>query len=172
MRDIPGFVGYAATEDGRILSSRDGVRELLQRSVDGYMHVTLGVRVHGKRARRRYPVHRLVCLAFHGQPGEGANVTRHLNGASRDNRSTNLAWGTHGDNSQDAIRHGTLGKGMRAHRRKLTEAQVKDICSRIAEGESSSSLAREFGVHTYYPAQLAKGKTWRHLERAAPPGCD
>jgi hypothetical protein len=166
MREIPGFAGYWATEDGRILSRRDGERELLQRSVDGYMHVTLGVRVHGKKARRRYPVHRLVCLAFHGQPEDGANVTRHLNGVSRDNRATNLTWGTHADNAQDAIRHGTLGKGMRAHRRKLSEVQVREICARYTAGESGRALAAEFGVHAYYPSQLVRGKTWKHLSRS------
>ncbi|KEH09286.1 hypothetical protein GY15_31630 [Delftia sp. 670] len=167
MREIPGFAGYWATEDGRILSSRDGVRELQQRSVDGYMNVTLGVRVRGKKARRRYPVHRLVCLAFHGQPDKGANVSRHLNGVSQDNRANNLAWGTHGDNAQDAIRHGTFGKGMRAHRRKLTDKQVLEICARYTAGEPGRALAAEFGVHAYYPSQLVRGKTWKHLNRSA-----
>lgn len=119
--------------------------------------------MHGKRARRRYPVHRLVCLAFHGQPEDEANVTRHLNGVSRDNRAANLIWGTHADNAQDAIRHGTLGKGMRAHRRKLTEVQVLEIRRRLFRGEEDFALATEFGVSRYYPRKLLTKKRWTEL---------
>lgn len=139
------------------------MRELQQRSVDGYMNVTLGVRVHGKKARRRYSVHRLVCLAFHGRPEDGANVTRHLNGISRDNRAANLKWGTHADNAQDAIRHGTFGKGMRAHRRKLTDEQVLEIRRRLLDGEEDCALATEFGVSRYYPRKLLTKKRWTEL---------
>lgn len=163
MRDIPGFAGYAATEDGRILSHRDGARELKQRLVDGYMNVTLGVRIRGKRARRRYPVHRLMCLAFHGEPEAASSVARHLNGVRGDNRRGNLAWGTHQDNAHDAIKHGTLGKGMRAHRRKLTEEQVREVRRRLLAGEEDHLLAKEFGVSNYYPRKLLARKRWTDL---------
>nr|WP_182312109.1 HNH endonuclease [Comamonas testosteroni] len=164
MRDIPGFVGYAATEDGKILSLRDGVRELKQRLKKGYMNVTLGVLVQGKKARRCQPVHRLVCLAFHGEPHGKRNLARHLNGVSTDNWAENLAWGSSGDNAQDAIRHGTLGKGMKARRRRLTEAQVREIRVRLEAGELDRDLAVEFGVCRYYPNQLLAGKCWNHLD--------
>lgn len=163
MRDIPGFIGYAATEDGRILSRRDGLRELLQRPVDGYMNVTLGMRINGKKARRRYPVHRLVCLAFHGEPEVGGSIARHLNGARDDNRVENLAWGSHQDNAQDAIRHGTLGKGMKAHRRKLTDDQVRAVRRRLLTGEEDQALAQEFGVSRYYPRKLLAKRRWAEL---------
>ena len=127
------------------------------------MNVTLSVRILGKKARRRQPVHRLVCLAFHGEPCLDGSLARHLNGVSTDNRVDNIAWGTSRDNAQDAIRHGTLGKGMRARRRKLTEAQVRDIRSRLEAGETDQALAAEFGVSRYYPNQLLARKHWGHL---------
>ena len=163
MREVPGFDGYAASEDGRIISLRDGRRELKQREVMGYLNVTLSVKVGGKHERRRHPVHRLVCLAFHGKPSSEGNLARHLNGDSRDNRLCNLAWGSHADNTADAIRHGTLGKGMKARRRKLDESDVASIRTRLAAGESSAALAAEFGVSPYYPAKLAAGVRWSHL---------
>lgn len=161
MRQIPGFAGYLACEDGSIVSKRGGsARTLIQRNNDGYMHVTVSVRVNGRRERHRRPVHRLVCMAFQGVPPEGKPLARHLNGISTDNRADNLAWGSHKDNAADAIRHGTLGKGMKAHRRKLNEAQVAEIRLRLIQGESDHELAKEFGVGRYYPNQLLAGKHW------------
>ena len=163
MRHIPGFVGYFATEDGRIFSRRDGLLELKQRAVDGYMNVTLSIRIHGKRERRRYPVHRLVCLAFHGESCRSASLARHLNGIRTDNRASNLAWGTGYDNASDAIRHGTLGEGMKSRRRKLTDEQVREIRRRLLAGEEDGALAKEFGVSRYYPRALLARKCWAAL---------
>lgn len=132
--------------------------------VNGYLNVTLGVHIQGRKARRRYPVHRLVCLAFHGEPPcADRNLARHLNGNCIDNHASNLAWGSFRDNAQDAIRHGTLGRGMRARHRKLTDAQVQQIRERRSSGESDKALAVEFGVSRYYPTRLASGLRWGHL---------
>lgn len=164
MKDIPGVDGYLATPDGRIVSTRDGMRELMQRNDKGYMSVTLGVRINGKRERRRYSVHRLVCLAFNGQPADEQCHARHLNGNSLDNRFTNLAWGSAKENAADAIRHGTFGPGMKARRRKLTSAQVAEIRGRLRAGENDCALALEYGVSRYYPSKLAAGYRWTCLE--------
>ncbi|MBF6630663.1 MAG: HNH endonuclease [Comamonas sp.] len=164
MRQIPGFAGYFASEDGSILSENgDKTRVLSQRNKDGYMHVTISVRVNGVRQRHRHPVHRLVCMAFHGEPPSDKPLARHLNGVSTDNRAANIAWGDHKDNAADAIRHGTLGKGMRAHRRKLNDSQVKELCARLRKGESDADLAAEYGVSRYYPRKLLTGRRWSHL---------
>lgn len=161
MRQIPGFAGYLASKDGSIVSEIEGIsRKLVQRNKDGYMHVTVSVRVNGRRERHRHPVHRLVCMAFQGVPPKGKPLARHLNGVSTDNRADNLAWGSHADNAADAIRHRTLGKGMLARRRKLNETQVAEIRSRLSQGESDRALANEFGVSRYYPNQLLAGKHW------------
>lgn len=164
MRQIPGFAGYFASEDGRIFSERGGEkRALSQRNKDDYMHVTISVLANGKRQRHRHPVHRLVCMAFHGVAPRDKPLARHLNGISTDNRAGNLAWGDHKDNAADAIRHGTLGKGMKAHRRKLDDSQVKELCARLRKGENDADLATEYGVSRYYPRKLLNGRRWSHL---------
>lgn len=69
-------------------------------------------------------------------------------------------------NASDAMRHGTLGPGMRAHRRKLDEEQVRSIVLRRRAGEDAASLAAEFGVCAEYPDQLARGKHWAEVVSA------
>lgn len=161
MRPIPNLSGYYATEGGEVASMRSGSVRVLKSQVNrGYHRVTLSVRVNGTRERHRFEVHRLVLTAYAGLPSEEGLEARHLNGVSTDNRPGNLAWGTRRDNVQDAIRHGTLGPGMRARHRRLTESQVIEIRRRRACGESPKTLAEEFGVHREYIPVLVSGKAW------------
>lgn len=161
MRPIPNLSGYYATEDGEVASVRSGLVRVLKSQINrGYHRVTVTVRVNGKRERHRFEVHRLVLMAYGGLPQAGDQQARHLNGISTDNRPGNLVWGTREDNAQDAIRHGTLGPGMRARHRRLTEAQVIEIRRRRARGESPKALAEEFGVCREYIPVLVKGKAW------------
>ncbi|WP_417315730.1 HNH endonuclease [Cycloclasticus pugetii] len=127
------------------------------------MQVTVGVNVNGATERHRRTVHRLVLLAFRGEPNDPSNHGRHLNGNRLDNRIDNLAWGSPRDNASDAIRHGTLGVGMRSRRRKLTEAEVIEIKSRRADGESVITIARDFGVHRTYIYQLMNRRCWPNV---------
>jgi NUMOD4 motif/HNH endonuclease len=68
----------------------------------GYMFVCM----KGDGRQQHAPVHRLVLLAFVGPAPDGMEC-RHLNGVPDDNRLPNLAWGTHTENMQDVVRHGT-----------------------------------------------------------------
>jgi len=140
---------------------RSGTIKVLKSQINrGYHRVTLSVRVNGRKERHRLEVHRLVLMAYAGLPSEDGMEARHLNGVSTDNRPCNLAWGTRQANTQDAIRHGTLGPGMRARHRRLTEAQVIEIRRRRAAGESPKMLAAEFGVCREYIPVLVSGKAW------------
>lgn len=51
-------------------------------------------------------IHRLVAVAFHGEPQEG-QLVRHLDGDVLNNCASNLAWGYPVDNSADQKIHGT-----------------------------------------------------------------
>lgn len=162
MKPIPGYNGYLASSDGRIFSNRSGdVIELKRRLCRGYFVVTIA---EGKPKRRnKATVHRMVLLAYAGLPPEGKLLGRHLNGNSQDNRISNLAWGDAKDNAADAVRHGMIGPGELAHRRKLSKAQVIDIVDRIGKGEPTAKLAQEYKVSRYYPSSLAKGKNWTEV---------
>lgn len=103
-REIPGHPDYFAGSDGSIWSHRFRKQKRLAEYLNlGRFHVRI-VNLYGRSYTAR--VHSLVCAAFHG-PCPNGMVCRHLNGLRRDNRPENLAWGTHSENSQDTIRHGS-----------------------------------------------------------------
>lgn len=110
-KPIPGFAGYEADEFGRIWTLKGQQARVLTEThvlLDRYVSVRLSV--DGRRIRK--DVHPLVASAFHG-PKPPDCETRHLNGDRRDNRPTNLTWGTKLDNAADARAHGRTPRGDR-----------------------------------------------------------
>jgi len=63
----------------------------------------------GKRHWFKLP--QLIMKAFVGNPPKGKELVRHLDDDITNNSLTNLAWGSHKDNSADAIRNGIIGIG-------------------------------------------------------------
>lgn len=121
---IPGFPYHEVTADGRVRSlDHDLVnkrgrhcffpgRELRTTiDQDGYRVLTL---VGGGR-RYKTSVHRLICLAIHGEPPTPQHQVRHLNGDCSDNRPENLRWGTVTENQRDKLVHGTNTEANKTH---------------------------------------------------------
>lgn len=102
---IPGYEGlYEVSTAGAVRNSRGRILKLMT-DRGGYHRVSLVPPGRPGQARPRL-VHHLVLLAHVGERPAGA-LGRHLNGDPSDNRSENLAWGTHAENVQDSVRHGT-----------------------------------------------------------------
>jgi len=162
---IPSYEGfYEVSDQGRIRSldrvirKRNGQlqtirgRLLKQFLVKRYYSVLL----HGEPGlpQRQFLVHRLVLLAFIGQPAKGC-IGCHGPAGNRDNSLANLYWGTHSrNNGFDRHRDGKM-----AHAR-LSEAQVLAIRQdkRILE-----ELASEYGASITTIHNARTGKTWKHL---------
>lgn len=106
----------------------------------------------------RYSVHVLVAEAFIGPRPEGMDV-RHLNGNPRDNRVTNLAYGTRSDNVRDCYRYG--GKNGRG---KLTADQVLEIRRLLRSGVGTADLAEKFGVCRRSIQSIRSGETFSYLK--------
>ena len=98
IRPIPGFAGHFADSNGEIWRD-DPVIGMVQ--MKQYHNRYKQLRIKGAYCR----VHRLVAMAFHGLPPDGATMCRHLNDKKHDNRPENLAWGTHPDNIKDKVRN-------------------------------------------------------------------
>ena len=110
-------------------------------------------------------VHRLVAMAFHGEPPGQTYEVAHCNGKRADNRPSNLRWATHKDNCADVKIHGTANppRGEMQGRSKLASVDVKRIRECLKSGVRQRVLALEFGVARSTISSIATSKNWRHL---------
>ena len=140
---------------GRILKPDRERRQGFQ----GYQRVTL-VRVDGKKIRRF--VHQIVAEAFLGPCPAGQQVRHGPNGVDN-NSADNLSYGTAAENAMDRERDGNTARGSRNGYAKLTEATVREIRRRRAQGEKLRALASEYGISEPAVSAVSTGRNWGHL---------
>lgn len=118
-RAVPGYHGYEVSSLGNVRSLNRvtgrgrrwrGKTMTPNAMKNGYMLVSLWRQGH----RSSVLVHRLVLQAFIG-PAASNQEARHGNGVRRDNRLSNLSWGSHSDNQLDQVLHGTHDRASRTH---------------------------------------------------------
>ena len=130
MKAIPDWPGYFASEEGHIYSNRRNSKELIrlaERTYEReskprdvrYRHVFLYCR-KSKQAKR-FLLHRLICLAYHGPPSFDGAMALHEDDDPTNNAFSNLRWGTGAENHADSKRNGTAAIGERHRSAKLTE---------------------------------------------------
>lgn len=160
VREIPSCPGYSATADGTVIG-KTGRPLSVWMGTGGYWQVALYV----DGAQRTKQVNRLVCEAFHGPPPDWSRNyhAAHWDGNELNNRPENLRWATSKENIEDKNRHGTMARGERGGRTKLTEAQVLEIRRRRASGELGKTLAEEFGVSTTVISRIHLRRIWAHI---------
>lgn len=145
---------YMAGSDGRIYSRTRykgfGRKEYVDwyplaghRTKKGYLSVTLS---HENR-RVTKTVHRLVCMAFHGEPASPSLQVRHLDGDPSNNAPENLRWGTQAENWQDRKAHGNGNEGEKHHSAKLTNEERAHLRWAVERGLCSQRhAARVLGM--------------------------
>lgn len=144
------ILGNAVVEDGCLVGT--------VRRKDGYCHLHF----EGKL----WLAHRVVARYYMGKCPEGQEV-RHLCGRGNKGCVTpsHLAYGTRLENTADMYRHGTVPRGERSGRARFTEAQVREIRTRHAQGGvSCAELAREYGFSEGSVRKVLKRIRWRHVE--------
>lgn len=168
-RHIHGHEAYEVSNIGRV---RRGARVLRHGyNAHGHEWVTLSFgRGSGRKPKMHY-VHRLVMLAF-GPPASGPCVL-HWDGNPKNNRLSNLRWGTHTDNYWDSRRHGTAvvgtnhgkhPKGVSNNQSRLTDEDIVEIRARYNRRTCSAPvLAKEFGVSQPTISSIVRRRTWRHV---------
>jgi len=106
---VPGF---EVSDLGRIRSFRRGNKPKILRGGrrNGYPTAHFQVDYH----QQGFYVHRLVAAAFIGECPEGQEV-RHKDGNPANPRLSNLHYGTHAENMQDKLVHGTHHLAKRTH---------------------------------------------------------
>lgn len=103
-----GYPGYYVSASGYILGPGSLGREshiLKSYSNDKYGHQMVDIYVNGKRTHKY--VHRLVANAFIPNYKRYPEVC-HIDGDPNNNSVSNLRWGTHVDNMNDARKHKTF----------------------------------------------------------------
>lgn len=169
---------YAITKDGKVWSylkstgpvngnvcipQYDEPPHELKQKDNGRGYLTVQLR-HGFNKKYSY-VHRLVLMAWYGEPAPGQD-TRHLNGNRKDNRLSNLSWGTRAEQEQDQILHGTKPRGNSHKNSVLTLDQVNAARRLWRSGYTLKDINRILSLTvskaTVHDAVI--GKTWRHAE--------
>lgn len=121
---------------------------------------------------RRIRSNRLAWMLFRGPIPKGLCVCHNCPGG--DNPACvnpkHLFLGTHADNMADTIaknRHKTAHDGVANGNALLTDGQVLEIRKRYRRysrgGESSSQLAKEFGISQVRVCHIISGRGWNHL---------
>ena len=177
IRHCPGYVGYAATTGGKILSCwmwgirrKRGDRRLsatwreCHGWIDqGYRRVQLRATKNSCKTIRR--VHQLILEAFVGPRPKGYE-TRHLDGDPVNNHLANLCYGTHSENQQDSIRHGTHTsipwRSLGPPNQKLTDDDVRMI-RKLGKCLAPREIAALYAIHYHTAWAIVRRKYRRNV---------
>ena len=116
---VPGMEGrYDVSDQGNVRSWVANRRRLPHALVPfvrqkGYLAVR--IRANDEAPIRNWLIHRMVLLAFIGEPPANDAVARHLDGDPTNNRVGNLSWGTYQENQLDTVRHGRHLNANKSH---------------------------------------------------------
>jgi hypothetical protein len=157
---VPDYEGlYEVSDMGQVrsLPRRNTAGGILRLQPDGRGYRRAFLSRNG--VVKTVKVHRLVAAAFIGPCPEGQEV-RHGPGGSSDDRAVNLSYGTAQQNVHDKYRDGTMARGERHGRAKLTEAIVGEIRMRYAAGAKVNALARQYGVGHATIGRVISGAGW------------
>ena len=133
---------------GQILRGREGAA--------GYIQITLW----REKKPRTHLVHRLVCIAFHGEPPFPRAQVAHADGTRTNNDSNNLRWTDAKGNAADRIAHGRQAVGRDIFTNKLNECDVMRI--RI-DKRKQRDIAADYEITQSSVWAIKARKTWKHV---------
>lgn len=126
----------------------------------GHLYVML---TKNKIPKKMY-VHRLVLDAFIGEKQTGQECL-HGDGDPKNNNVNNLRWGSHSENMQDMLRHGTANRAIGARHGKsiLTDEIVLEIKNMLKLKISGRQIAKRFSCLPATVSQIKLNKIWKHV---------
>ena len=152
---------YRIDKEGHIWSPWRGWHEMYQhQNKHGYKELYL----YTLDGRKCFKVHRLVLSTFNPIPKEEMNILQvnHIDGNKSNNNLNNLEWCTRSENLLHAFAIGLeqKPKGEKNSRHKLTEQDVKNICQRLINKETLTSIAKDYGVSKGCISSIKCKRTW------------
>ncbi len=165
-RIIPGWPEYEVSEYGAVRRRLPGgspigkVGRVLRHSPRRYKHVYL----HGQAGRRHLTVHRLVALAFIGDPPSRSHQVAHYDGNPDNNHYSNLRYATAIENTADKRRHGTIPRGENSRASRFTEAVVRQIRALGRRGVPQELIADIFGTTQSHIGRILRHESWSHVQ--------
>lgn len=166
-RDIPGFAGYQVSNHGRVRNfARDTIMSLCYRGETRYVSINLR---KGGRRHTRY-VHRLVMLAFVGEPPEGYSVD-HIDRIPSNNFLENLRYATQSEQNANQTKPQDY-KGRSVQKIGDCGATFSSVKAAAMELKSEADPLQEFslmyfvnGIHKAVKSgRTWKGHTWQWIE--------
>lgn len=185
-REIPGFPGYRASSNGEIetlwTKSKRIVITLLGRryptilstkwrSVNLFIHKTTGrlaftipPDASPNRKQLQVFVHKLVCIAFHGEPIGNQQVCHFPDPDVTNNKSSNLMWGSSKVNQSHRVIHGTDSRGERCPTARLTRVDIIEIRRLASTGVSQRIIGEKFNILRSSVSNIVTRKSWSWLD--------
>lgn len=174
--NIDGFESYQISNFGRVKRVTTApicnYGRILKQPCnnDGYPGVTL----YNKSVRKTIKIHVLVLSAFVGPKPNGLERL-HIDGNPKNNRLTNLRYGTHKENMNDKMKHSRHfqpdNMGEKCGAAKLTNKEVLVIREMLRYGMDSQNrrlsrtkIAKMFGVGVRAIGDIANDVTWRSVK--------
>lgn len=125
----------------------------------GYLEVNLS----SKNVQVMKKVHRLVALAFIGNPPSPRHAIAHLDGNPSNNDVANLRWATQLENEQDKLPHGTLHMGEDHYKSRLSDEAVRQIRILRSTGSTYRSIGDRFGIKQETAYAISSRRSWKHV---------
>lgn len=174
--DVPKFPGYRVGDDGSVWTSKRKGNWIVK---DAGVWKRMKVKMHPRGdyflvtlthngKYKTFLLHKLVLLVFAGPPPTKKHLALHRDDDKTNNAFSNLYWGTHQQNMDDAVRNGKTTKGETNGCSKLTEDQAKEVLRlRAEEGFGSRRIARMLGdgITPQAIQLILSGHRWKHLPR-------
>ena len=162
-KDIPG-TDYKVSDLGGVASRKFGKWRVLRPGRASCGYKVLATFENGIPSAKL--VHRLVALAFLGQPPTPQHQVNHIDGDETNNRADNLEWVTPSENKSHFLytlnRARWFSDKCKA-KENLTEDQVRDIRTRCGAGESQRTVAADYGLARESVSRIVNRKRWASL---------
>lgn len=172
-KDIPLFKGYYKISNlGRIKSLNRTIKTIngqyriyKSKIIKGYPHKKTG-HLHIKICKNNKNFHinvaRLVLTLFK-RPAKNNEFACHYPDKNPcNNKIDNLMWGTVITNNNHKYFHGTVVRGIKHHKTKFSENDIKNIF-KLFKNKSSREIAKIYNVNKSTILRIVNEDTWHHL---------